>query len=785
MNSRKDAAVGPNDLKAVLPDITSTLSLEGLEGPVTVYRDRWGIPHVQASSRQDAFYAQGFVTAQDRLWHMDWDRRRALGRWAEIAGPSGVEQDKLMRRFRLGASAKGDFEAVSSETRDMLESYALGVNAFIKTTSVLPIEYRIIGSVPEPWESWHSMAVFKVRHVLMGSFERKLWNARMVSRLGYQKAEAAMPDSARGELLIVPPGGAYSGPTAKSLPDFLEGSEWPVLPVWEEGGSNNWAVRGSRTASGAPLLAGDPHRGLEAPSVYYQNHVACDEFDVVGFSFPGVPGFPHFGHNSHVAWCVTHAMADYQDLYIERFKDGDIRFYEFQGQWEPGEVSEEVIQVAGASAEQVDVVATRHGPIVAGDPADGVALALKYTATTEPIKAFDSINRMLTVSSVDEMDEAMRDWVDPANNFVCVDVQGDIKYLTRGRLPVRPKANGWVPVPGWSGEYEWTGYVPFEEMPRSRNPETGFIVTANNRIADEDYPHYIGQDYDGEHRARCIYDALEDLTSATVEDMAKVHALRASIPARELCPLLKNVRLRSDAATEAKRLLLNWDCSMDRDRPEPTIFSAFHDALANAHAKSVLGALADEMVGETGRGAPAWYGRTKSSLHANMKSGWVNDTSAMLVDALETAVEKLTSWLGEDMEGWTWGRVHKTNPRHALSTAMPDLSEILDPPSMGVHGDGFTPLAGSYSAGEPYFITSASMARYVFDASNWDNSRWIVPLGASGHPGSLHYSDQSEFWADISLIPMLYDWERIASGSENMQALLPSEHQKSSLSLQC
>ena len=773
MSSRRDVAVGPDELKAVLPDITSTLSLDGLEGPVTVYRDRWGIPHVQASSRHDAFFAQGFVTAQDRLWHMDWDRHRALGRWAEIAGPSGVELDKLMRRFRLGASAKGDFDAVTPETREMLESYALGVNAFIRTTSVLPIEYRIIGSGPEPWEPWHSMAVFKVRHILMGSFERKLWNARMVSRLGHQKAEAALPDSTPGELLIIPPGGAYSGPTEKSLPDFQESSEWPVLSVWEEGGSNNWAVHGSRTASGAPLLAGDPHRGLEAPSVYYQNHVACDEFDVVGLSFPGVPGFPHFGHNSHVAWCVTHAMADYQDLYIERFKDGDTRFYEFQSQWEPGEVSEEVIQVAGASAEQVDVIATRHGSIIAGDPASGMALALKYTATAEPIKVFDSIHRMLTVSSVDEMDEAMRDWVDPANNFVCVDVQGDIKHLTRGRLPVRPKANGWVPVPGWSGEYEWTGYVPFEEMPRSRNAETGFIVTANNRIADEDYPHYIGQDFDGEHRARCIYEALENLTSATVEDMAKVHALRASIPARELCPLLKDVEPRSGTSAKAKDLLLNWDCRMDRRRPEPTIFSAFHDALTNAYAKSALGPLADEMAGETGRGAPAWYGRTKSSLHTKIKLSQANRTNVMLTEALETAVEKLTSMLGEDIRGWTWGRVHRTIPHHALSAAMPHLSEILDPPSVGAHGDGFTPLAGSYSASDPYFITSASMARYVFDASNWDNSRWIVPLGASGHPGSLHYSDQSEAWADISLIPMLYDWEAISEEPETLQSLHP------------
>ena len=775
MDSPGAPQIGPSDLKAVLPDLEGTQTLVGLEGEVTVYRDRWGIPHVRTSSPHDAFFAQGFVTAQDRLWHMDWDRRRALGRWAEIAGPSGVEQDIMMRRFRLAASARADFEVVSPDTRAMLESYARGVNAFIDNALRLPIEYEIIGSRPEPWEPWHSMLVFKVRHIFMGVFERKLWNARMVHRLGPERAQAAIPGSLPGELLIVPPGAEYSGPTDKSLPDFAEGAEWPGLPTWEEGGSNNWAVHGSRTASGAPLLAGDPHRGLEAPSVYYQNHIACDEFDVVGLSFPGVPGFPHFGHNARVAWCVTHAMADYQDLYLERFKEGDPVSYEFMGEWESADVTTESIMVAGSQPEQVQTVATRHGPIVAGDPTGGLAVAFKYTATAEPIKAFDSIRQMLTADSVDEIDEAMRAWVDPANNFLCVDVEGDIKYLTRGRLPIRPKANAWLPVPGWNGEYEWSGYVPFEEMPRSRNPATGFIVTANNRIVNEDYPYYIGLDYDGEHRARCIYQALDDLTRATVEDMAGVHALRTSIPAAAICPLLKEVEVHSEAALEAKRLLLAWDHTVDRGRPEPAIFAAFHDALTDARVASLLGSMASEVSGETGRGAPSWVGRVKSGLHHWLKSLPDAGKNTLLAESLETALQNLRSLLGDDMNGWAWGRVHRTNPLHALSSVFPGLAEKLNPPPVAAHGDGSTPLAGSYSTAEPYLITSASMARYVFDASDWGNSRWVVPLGASGHPGSPHYSDQAKTWADVNLVPMLYDWNMVSGEVEGEQRLCPHE----------
>lgn len=773
MSKADNDTVAPEHFKTTLPDLSGELELSGLEGRVTVYRDRWGIPHVQASSVRDAFFAQGFVTAQDRLWHMDWDRRRALGRWAEIAGPSGVEQDKMMRRFRLGASAQSDFAVVTSETRTMLESYANGVNAFIASVSDLPIEYQITDSTPEPWEPWHSILVFKVRHIFMGVFERKIWNARMVHRLGPERAQAAIPASLPGELLIVPPGAEYSGPEEKSIPQFLDGAEWPGLRAWEEGGSNNWAVHGSRTASDAPLLAGDPHRGLEVPSVYYQNHIACEEFDVVGLSFPGVPGFPHFGHNAHVAWCVTHAMADYQDLYIERFRESDPASYELMGQWQPTDVVREPIEVAGAPTEEIVTFATEHGPIVAGDPADGTALAFKYTATAEPIKAFDSIRQMLTAGSADELDEAMRNWVDPANNFLCADVHGNIKYLTRGRLPIRPKANAWLPVPGWTGEYEWTGYISFEELPRLRNPETGFIATANNRIVNEDYPYYIGLDFDGEHRARCIFSALEGMTRATVDDMAGIHALRASIPAAKICPLLEEVEGLNDAAAEAKKLLLVWDHCMDKSQPEPTIFSALHDALTDARAASLLGPMFSDLSGETGRGAPYWVSHLKSGLHHWLESLPTPERNALLADSLKAAVQKLRSLLGSDVNSWAWGRVHRTNPQHALSGVFPDLSENLNPHSVGAHGDGFTPLAGSYSAAEAYLITSASMARYVFDTSNWDNSRWVVPLGASGHPGSPHYSDQAETWADVSLIPMLYDWNVVSTEAETKQFLCP------------
>ena len=285
-------------LAAALPDVRTPVRLSGLEGRVEVWRDADGVAHVTAGSVHDAFLAQGFVHAQDRLWHMDYDRRRAAGRWAEWAGPAGLALDVQMRRFRLVASARADYAAVNAETRAVLDAYAAGVNAFLGATRTLPVEYAILGATPEPWAPWDSLAVFKVRHVLMGTWQLKAWRARLLRYLGPRLTAHLCPGTAPNPMLIVPPGVEYEGAAWDAL-GSMTAAEAAIggLPEWE-GGSNNWAVAGSRTASGKPLVAGDPHRPLDVPNVYYPNHVACPAFDAIGLAFPGVPGFPHFGHNA-------------------------------------------------------------------------------------------------------------------------------------------------------------------------------------------------------------------------------------------------------------------------------------------------------------------------------------------------------------------------------------------------------------------------------------------------------------------------------------------------------
>ena len=334
----------------------------GITASIEIYRDPQGIPHVRAASAHDAFFGQGWVHAQDRLFQMEYDRRRAYGRWAEWVGPAGLDGDRLLRRFRLEASARLDWEHASADARAMLEAFAAGVNAFIDSTKSWGVEFEAVGARPDPWQPWDSMAVFKVRHLDMGPWKAKLWRAKLLRHLGPDRAADLTRQPEPHPLLIVPPAAEYRGARLDGLAEMERHVSAMALVPGAPQGSNNWALGGSRTASGKPLVAGDPHRALDVPSVYYQNHLACPDWDAIGLSFPGVPGLPHFGHTARVAWCVTHGMADYQDLYIERFDASDPSRYEFRGEWREADVRQERIEVRGDSPVEIETVATHHGP---------------------------------------------------------------------------------------------------------------------------------------------------------------------------------------------------------------------------------------------------------------------------------------------------------------------------------------------------------------------------------------------------------------------------------------
>jgi penicillin G amidase len=768
------------DLEAAIPSHAGTMHLDGLSGAVEVVRDALGIPHIRAGSVHDAFFAQGYVHGQDRLWQMEYDRRRALGRWAEVAGRTGLEHDLLMRRLRLGASAQADYAAFDADTRAMFDAYVAGVNAFIATTPVLPVEFSLTETTPERWEAWQCAAVYKVRHVLMGVWGQKLWRVRQLRAGGPDlllklRAGAAVPGP-----LIIPPGMEYTN--VPDGADELRAAAEAMAGAWDTGtGSNSWAVHGSRTASGKPLLCGDSHRALDTPSVYYQNHLVCPDFDVIGFSFGGVPAFPHFAHNADVAWCITHASADYQDLYVERFAPGDPTRYEYKGEWQTAERYRETVQVRGGDSVPVDITVTRHGPIAVGDPAEGYALAMRYSAMTGPNAGFGTFLPMLIATSVADLDAKMVDWVDPCNNLLMADRHGTIGYLTRGEIPLRSSANFWLPVPGWTGEHEWLGRIPHEDLPRMTNPETGFFATANNRIVGDEYPYPICLDFAPPYRAQRLTDRLSATTGATLETMATIHAEKLSIPSRVFAGLLDRVETRDERSAAAKAQLQAWDGVMGPESVPAAIYAVWREQTISV----VMEGPALRALAETPSAVPIaalpLASRLRTTLLALMQA---DDTTllpegetwaSVLATALQRATEWLTATCGPEMAMWQWSSIHRTNPQHTLSATFPDLAPLLNPPSVGVGGDGDTPQCGSYGglgAGD-FAITGMSVNRYCFDCADWEKSGWVVPLGSSGHPGSPHYADQRTAWSEQRLLPMHYSWDAITADAAETQRLEP------------
>jgi penicillin amidase len=385
---------------------------------------------------------------------------------------------------------------------------------------------------------------------------------------------------------------------------------------------------------------------------------------------------------------------------------------------------------------------------------------------------------MLKATTVEELDESMRDWVDPCNNLVMCDVHGSIAYMMRGQLPVRSRANGWLPVPGWTGEHDWTGTVPFEELPRVRNPENGWVATANNRIIGDDYPHYIALDFAPSSRALRINARLEKLTGATADDMAAIHADRVSIPSALFVEKLLDAATEADFSDDGLTLLAGWDGGMEKDSGAAALYIALRDQLTRlvsnlpvfqALKHNPFAAEEPPLVGPMG----LLYWSVPQFLRADDASMLPEGTSwnALLLDAYERAKNVLSEFMGTDIADWRWDSVHRTAPTHPLVLADAGLAESLNPPSVTMGGDSDTPQAAGIYPGVSFNVAGTSVARYIFDAGDWENSRWIVPLGSSGHPGSKHYADQAERWSNVEYVPMIYAWDKIAAHAETHQRL--------------
>lgn len=744
------------------------LKVPGLLGDIRISRCSYGIPHIEASSEQDAWFGMGFACANDRLFQMDYDRRRACGRLAEMLGATAINSDVLARRLGLEKSCRDDLDAMSQATRIIFESYALGVNAAIKKMGPL-VEQEFTSVDIEPWEAWHSIAVFKVRHVLMGLWQHKLARAMLLVKSDSDSFSLLEDGPPLGSPLSVPPDGSLENLLDQGANDLEQASAHLGFLSEVEGGSNVWAVHGSRTVHGAAVLCNDSHRALDVPNVYWQAYLSCPTFSVIGATFPGFPGFPHFGQNGSVAWAITHAGADTQDLYIENFDRDDPELYRTADGWSRAVRRVESIDVRDRPSLEVEIWSTRHGPVVHGDPLKGSALALRWTGFEAAFRSFEVLRPMISANNVLELLESQRSWVDPVNNLVTADTAGSIAYLTRGLLPIRPSPNHRrLPVFGWIGENEWSGYVDFEKMPRAVNPSAGFVMSANNIIADTASP-YISASFADPFRAERLRGILSEDRKFDIDTLAGLQKDVVSWSALAWVRYFKGLQPLSDEQAEgARSFLADWNGELGIDSAPALLYGCFRRSLAERLYRPILGSEVWNWV-ISGSLAPTtvlmrrWLandiwdlldGPRPPGFSTELKMERTQTVRNVMPEALQAAWITACQMAGDDPAAWRWGDHHYAAGTHPLSRIV-DGSE-LDQPIARMGGDSDTIQAASYGwkVGSPFTVSGLSVYRQVVDLGDPEKATWVIPGGSSGDSRSPHFSDQLTEWATNRLISM-------------------------------
>ncbi|MDR5682697.1 MAG: penicillin acylase family protein [Armatimonadota bacterium] len=733
-------------VRRAYPRVSGSLIVPGLQAPVEVVRDRWGVPHIYARNERDLFFAQGFVHAQDRLWQMEMNRRTGSGRLSEIFGERTLGTDRFLRTIGLRRAAELEWQLLSPQTRGALEAYAAGVNAFLAHAGGrLPAEFLILGFRPEPWHPLDSLVFGKLMaYDLGGNWQTEILRAMLVARFGPQVAGRLVPAHLQDSPIIVPEATSYEGFRDVRLPAAAErGGQLGV-------GSNNWVLAGARTDSGRPYLANDPHLRIAFPSIWYEIHLEGGPYRVAGFSFAGVPGVI-IGHNDRIAWGVTNANPDVQDLYIERFHPDDPHRYLYRGVWLSVEEVVEEIRVRGrVHPERLVVRLTRHGPLI-NDVVDGLRefVALRWTALL-PSTVAEGVLRYNRARDWQEFREALQHFHVPAQNFVYADVDGNIGYQLPGWIPIRARGDGTVPVPGWTGEYEWTGWIPYEELPSVFNPPRGWIATANNRIAPDGYRYLLGTEWAEGLRARRIADVLEARAQHAMSDLQALQNDNLSLPALRIAPVLAALPTADESVRAAQQDLRRWDGVLMADSRAAAIYQAFLVRAVERVFKPVLGQdvwdryarrhfVMGALLGLWERPDDPWWG-----------PGGRDRTAE---EVLREAVADLTSRLGPDRTKWTWGALHQVRFNHTLGE-VPVLGRLLNLRPMPSPGDGWTVNQAAYSLLRPFDQTVVASMRMILDVGEWDRSVGIHTTGQSGLPFHPHRGDFAPLWVRGDYHPM-------------------------------
>ncbi|MEV0219629.1 penicillin acylase family protein [Streptomyces sp. NPDC050704] len=672
------------------------------------YRDAWGIPHLRASGPTRLAFAQGRNAAHDRAWQIEVERHRSQGTTASFLGATAVPWDRFARQARLDDTARRCFDALEEETAAWVSAYVDGVNAGLERGAAKAPEFAATGLVPEPWESWTPLGVWLAHHILFAGFPTKLWREEVARRFGAEALELFAADD---------PGTA---------------------------GSNGWMVSGDRTATGAPLIAGDPHRFIQNPGFYQQIHLSCPEYDVVGFAVPGVPGIAHFGHTGTVAWAITNAMSDYHDLYRERLREqgGGTEALGPDG-WRPVLHHRETIRVAGGEPVEIDVTETDRGPLIVEDTGDGLrgGISLRYPPRVTADLGFDVLPALLRARTVDDVDRALDRWIEPVNVVHAADTSGGLLHRVAGYVPVRHRDNQLRIVPAWQRGHGWRGR---HDTPRAE--VDGIAVMANERGLAAP----LGTEFAPPYRADRIGALLRRSRDWTPRAMADIHMDTYLAAA---APLLERVARLDGLGPEALLLrdrLLAWNRHMAAD----SIAAADFARLRSAVVRRVAAAPELKSLAVPSLPYPAVF---ETWLNLTAKVAFALEkllTTDLLPELDGTDIVRAALEEAACAEPVTWGALHRFAPARTL----PAAEEEQWP---GLAGDHDCVLATSSTPGVTDLSNRGPSARYVWDLDRRENSLWVVPLGARGIPGDEHQRDQLPLWLRGELVPVVTDFARL------------------------
>jgi penicillin amidase len=754
--------------------VDGAVHLKGLKAEVEIYRDGWGVPHIYAQNEEDLIFAQGYVQAQDRLWQMELHRRMGSGTLSEVFGESTLDMDKFARALGLRKCAGESCPLMDADMQKVLSSYCSGVNEFIRMNNDnLPVEFTILGFKPAEWLPMDTITVANLVAWDLGkNWEVELLRGRLVQKLGAEKAWqllAAYPDSGP---LVIPPE-LLAMPLGDTVALGLHGNSDSV-------GSNSWVVDGSKTVSGKPLLANDPHLLVMMPSIWYETGLHGAGFEVAGVSIPGCPLIIS-GRNANISWGITNLPADTQDLFIERINPAHMLQYEYQSAWKDMQVSTEQIPVAGrVKPEQLQIRRTVHGTLL-----DGIIkgleqpLSIKWAGDCHSnlLKSAYKVNK---AGNWKEFHEALRFWDAPGQNIVYADKEGNIGYQATGLTPIRAKGNGMVPSPGWNGEYDWTGFIPYDEMPSVLNPSSHFIVTANNRIVSDNYSYFMGYDWTPPFRSQRITDLLKAKEKLSVKDFKDIHADVFDIPASLIAPYITRIPPQAGLEEKAMEILKKWDYYDRADSPAAAIFHVTYVKMLQNTLEYKLGdKLYKDYVRAMG-GSGDVHAVFMLGILRDKDNPWFDDTryaaqgtrDRVIKQSFSEAVTELTGKLGGDPAKWKWGAIHITHFKHVLAR-IPGLEGIFSLAPVATPGSRYTVNVAAFDYDKPYEVTAIPSWRQIIDWNEPDKSLAMHSTGQSGLLFNPHYGDMVQPWLKVEYHTMLFNEADIKADKKALLTLKP------------